>query len=100
MGKPIEKMSKEELIQEVYRLSGLIHNPHIDDFLEAVRTEAAFQAETRNLDDHHKTPFDWFWTCGYLCQKAATAALAGDPAKAKHHTISTVALMFNWFKRF
>lgn len=99
MRKSIEDMSKEELVQEVHRLDGLIHNPHIDDFLESVRTEAAFQDEARNLEDHHKSPYDWFWTCGYLCQKAAAAATAGDSAKAKHHTISTAALMYNWFKR-
>lgn len=99
MGKPVERMSKEELIQEIYRLSGLINNPHVADFLEGVRIEQAFQDETRDLDDHHKSPFDWFWTCGYLCQKAASAALSGDYHKAKHHTISTAALMYNWFKR-
>lgn len=99
MSKPVERMSKDELIQEVYRLSGLINTPHIEDFLESVRLEAAHQAENRDLDDHHKTAWDWFWTCGYLCQKAAHAALVGDWDKALHHTISTAALMANWHKR-
>lgn len=98
MSRPVEGMSKDELIQEVYRLSGLVNNPHIEDFLESVRLEAAHQIEHRNLEDHHKSPFDWFWTCGYLCQKAASAAVAGDMDKALHHTISTAALMANWHR--
>ncbi len=95
--KPIEKMNRNELIQEVYRLSGLINTPSIHPFLESVKMEAAHQLEHRNMDDKMKTPFDWFWTCGYLCQKAASAAVAGDSDKALHHTISTAALMANWY---
>lgn len=98
VSKPIEKWTKEELIQEIYRLGGLVNNPHIEDFLESVGLEAAYQQEHRNLEDHHKSPFDWFWTCGYLCQKAASAAVAGDLDKALHHTISTSALMANWHR--
>jgi hypothetical protein len=95
--KPVERMSKEELIQEVYRLSGLINNPHVDEFLGAVRLESAFQRT--KWDDENKTAWDWFWTCGYLCQKAASAALSGDHEKALHHTISTAALMGTWYRR-
>lgn len=96
--KPIEKWGKEELIQEVYRLSGLINQPSIEDFLESVKLEAAHQIEHRDIEDRNKNPFDWFWTCGYLCQKAAHAAEHGDLDKALHHTISTAALMANWHR--
>src|SRR5690349_14746660 len=98
MNKPVERMSKEELIQEVYRLSVLINTPHTDNFLEGVRVEVAHQVEHRDIEDRNKTPWDWFWTCGYLCQKAASAAVAGDMEKALHHTISTAALMGNWHR--
>ena len=47
-------------------------------------------------DDAGKTPFDWFWLIGFLAQKAATAAVAGDVDKARHHTISTAAVLANW----
>lgn len=96
--KAVEQMNKGELIQEVYRLSGLINTPHTKDFLEAVRMEAAHQLVKRNDEDLCKSPWDWFWTCGYLCQKAASAALRGDKQKALHHTISTAALMCNWHR--
>jgi hypothetical protein len=98
MANDVESWSKRELIQEVYRLSGLINQPSIEDFLESVRIEAAHQIEHRDIEDRNKTPFDWFWTCGYLCQKAATAATHGDLDKALHHTISTAALMANWHR--
>ena len=62
--------------------------------------EAAHQIDRWGADhDAGKTPWDWFWTVGYLAQKAASAALAGDTDKAKHHTISTSALLLNWHRR-
>lgn len=84
---------------EIKRLNALINNPEIDDFLEGVRLEAAHQRDRYPKDhDGSKTAWDWFWLIGYLAQKAAVAAIAGDTHKAKHHTISTSAAMFNWHR--
>jgi hypothetical protein len=82
------------LLEEVSRLQALINNPRFDDFIEAVRIEAAHQRE-RWGDEHDekKTPEDWFWTLGYLAGKAIRAE--GD--KRLHHVITSGALLFNWF---
>ncbi|GAB5505807.1 MAG: hypothetical protein Rhirs2KO_09700 [Rhizobiaceae bacterium] len=94
------KAALERTNAEIRRLNGLINTPETEDFLGAIPLEAAHQIERWGADhDAHKTPWDWFWTCGYLVQKAAAAAPAGDLEKAKHHTISTAALMLNWHKR-
>lgn len=82
---------------EVARLKGLINTPHTHNFITAVKMEAAYQVEQRYTEDIKKSPFDWFWTLGYLSQKAAAAAEAGDLEKAKHHTISSAAMLLNWY---
>ena len=65
--------------------------------MAGVPIEAAHQRERWGVEhDGGKTPFDWFWLIGYLAQKAASAAVAGDDEKAKHHTISTAAALANW----
>lgn len=79
------------------RLQALINTPHIDNFLEAVRIEAAHQCERWGTEhDTGKTPWDWFWLLGYLAQKAAASAVAGDREKALHHVITTAAACLNW----
>lgn len=84
---------------EIDRLNKLLNTPLIVDWFEGVRVEAAHQVERWGSDhDAGKTPLDWFWLIGFLAQKAATSALSGDSEKAKHHTISTGAAMFNWFR--
>lgn len=75
----------------------IINTPETFDFMAGVPIEAAHQRERWGSDhDAGKTPFDWFWLVGYLAQKAASAAVAGDAEKAKHHTISTAAALANW----
>jgi outer membrane murein-binding lipoprotein Lpp len=75
----------------------IINTPETADFMAGVPIEAAHQRERWPSEhDSGKTPFDWFWLIGYLAQKAATAAVAGDVEKAKHHTISTAAALANW----
>lgn len=76
-----------------------INTPLTDDWFEGVRLEAAHQIVRYGAaHDAGKNPFDWVWTLGYLGQKASMAALLGDVEKAKHHTISTGALLLNWFR--
>ena len=82
---------------EVARLDALINNPHTDDFLEAVRTEAAHQRERWGSEhDAGKGAPDWFWLLGYLGGKALHAWKAGDSEKLKHHIITTAAACLNW----
>ena len=82
---------------EVERLNALINSPHVNDFLEAVRTEAAHQCERWGVEsDAGKGPTDWFWLLGFLAGKAVWAATHGDREKALHHTISSAAVLLNW----
>ena len=79
------------------RLQALLNTPELHDFSQGVILEAAHQRERWGSDhDAGKEPLDWFWLIGFLGQKAAMAQIAGDPAKARHHTISTAAALANW----
>lgn len=75
----------------------IINTPETADFMAGVPLEATHQRERWGADhDKGKTPWDWFWLIGYLSQKAASAAVAGDTEKAMHHAISTAAALANW----
>lgn len=75
----------------------VINSPETADFMAGVPLEAAHQRERWAAGhDAGKSPFDWFWLIGYLAQKAAASAVAGDRDKAMHHTISTAAALANW----
>jgi hypothetical protein len=87
----------EELAEAYAKRGELINRPEVDDFVKGAVLEAAHQVERHGVEhDAGKAPLDWFWLIGYLVQKAATAAMAGDAEKAKHHTISTAAALANW----
>ena len=87
----------ERLRGRVDELEARLNTPELHDFAAAVVLEAAHQRARWAADhDAGKTPFDWFWLIGYLAQKAAAAAVAGDRDKALHHTISTAAALANW----
>jgi hypothetical protein len=89
--------ARQQLELEVERLTKLLNTPEVDDFAKGAVLEAAHQRERWPAEhDVGKTPFDWFWLVGYLAQKAAAAAVAGDVDKARHHTISTAAALANW----
>lgn len=86
-----------QLQAKVQRLESLLNSPEVRDFVEGVMRETPHQRELWGTShDAGKTPFDWFWLIGYLAQKAAAAAVAGDVEKACHHTISTAAALANW----
>lgn len=119
-----DKASPKDVVAEVQarfaraeRLHELIHNPHTEDFLEAVRTEAAHQRERWGTDhDAGKSPEDWLFLMGYLgtkaCQAHGKLKRATERAdengvehsnlvekhreKALHHTISTAGACLNW----
>lgn len=82
---------------EVQRLLGEINKPQTQDWIAAVKLEAAHQRERWGAEhDAGKAPADWFWLIGYLAGKALQAAVTGDREKALHHTISTAAVLANW----
>ena len=85
--------------ERIASLEALINSPETADWIKGVPLEAAHQVERWGGEhDAGKTAFDWFWLIGYLAQKAATSAVAGDVEKAKHHTISTGAALLNWHR--
>ena len=75
----------------------LIARPEIRDYREGVVLEAAHQRQRwgRKHDDL-KEPEDWFWLLGHLAGKALAAHRAGDLEKARHHTISSGAVLAHW----
>lgn len=88
--------SQAERLREALRRE-IVNSPETADFMAGVPLEAAHQRERWGADhDAGKSPFDWFWLIGFLGQKAAAAAVAGDTEKAMHHTISTAAALANW----
>jgi hypothetical protein len=93
---PTQPVGEPEGWREAIRAE-IINTPETADFMAGVPLEAAHQRERWSVDhDAGKTPFDWFWLIGYLAQKAASAQIAGNTEKAKHHTISTAAALANW----
>ena len=84
-------------VAQLASLRDLVNSPHTNDFLESVRTEVAHQIERwGTVHDRAKEPADWYWLLAYLSGKALAAHIAGDVEKAKHHTISSAAVLANW----
>jgi hypothetical protein len=101
MGAEIGRVANRALDAErrVQQLEALINTPRTDDWLEAVRLEAAHQVERWGVEhDAGKALPDWFWLLGYLAGKALNAAVHGDTEKALHHTISSGAVLLNWWR--
>lgn len=94
-------VSEEKALRErIAELEIELNRPETADFLRGIPLEAAHQRlRWGSQHDAGKGPLDWFWLIGYLAQKAAFAAIAGDVEKAKHHTISTAAALANWHLR-
>lgn len=81
---------------EIARLNDLINNPHTDDFLEAVRLEAAHQQERWALGhDDEKSAADWFWLVGFLAGKAIRPL---EENKMLHRIITVGAVALNWHR--
>lgn len=86
--------SAQETLQE---LRALLNTPETEDFDKAIPLEAAHQIERwGSAQDAGKSPADWFWLVGYLAGKALTSSIAGNTEKAKHHCVSTAAVLRNW----
>lgn len=85
---------------EIARLNAIIHTPESDDFLKGVSIEAEYQRTLHGVDDTDAR-FDWhqwFWVAGYLLGKALGCCKTGadNGEKAKHHLVTTAALLMNW----
>jgi rubredoxin len=82
---------------ELQALTDQINSPELQDFRTGVMLEALHQRQRWGAQhDAGKAPSDWFWLIGYLAGKALASAMAGDVEKAKHHCISTAAVLANW----
>jgi len=97
--------------ERVEELEALISSPQTEDFLQAVRVEAAHQVERWGVEhDESKADQDWFWLLGYLAGKAVhegksiamTVAVGNNPTqheqKRLHHVITTAAACLNWHR--
>jgi hypothetical protein len=84
-------------IADLKRARDLISRPYIGAWADEVIVEAAHQRARWGADqDHGKSPEDWFWLIGYLAGKALASHKAGDMSKARHHTVSTAAVLAHW----
>lgn len=83
--------------QENEQLRALLSTPETENFDKAVPLEAAHQVERWGAEhDAGKNPEDWFWLVGYLAGKALSSCKSGNLEKAKHHCVSTAAVLRNW----
>jgi len=81
------------------RLRALINTPRTDDFIEALKLEAAHQIERwGTTHDAGKRPEDWIALLTYLLGKATKAHYDGDVEKLKHHIITGAAVALNWHR--
>lgn len=86
-----------EQAKKIELLEARLNTPELLSFADGVVSEAQHQrARWGPEHDQTKTNADWFWTLGYLSQKAMTAADLGHLDKALHHCISSAALLANW----
>jgi hypothetical protein len=82
-------------------LSEQINTPEMDDFLEAVKLEAAHQRERWERTDPHKTDADWYWLIGWLGRKAVTDPHDENETRTLeerrlHRIITVAAAAYNW----
>ncbi len=87
-----------DLVNDV--VSALLDAAVYKDFLLGVKVEAMHQR--RRWSEEHdagKEPQDWFWLLGYLAGKALKAVNDDNLDLAKHHTISSAAMLLNWHAR-
>lgn len=87
------------VLQEIRDTRQLFNSPRIDEFIEAVRIEAAHQVERWGTPhDGGKRNEDWLALMLYLLGKATKSQYHGDMDKLKHHVITTAAACLNWFR--
>lgn len=85
------------LTQQNERFRARLNTPEIEEFDKAIPLESAHQVQRWGAEhDAGKSPANWFWLVGYLAGKALASHIAGNTDKAKHHCISTTAVLRNW----
>lgn len=72
-----------------------ISTPEVNDFLEAVKIEAAYQRKRWGASDPHKTPWDWWQLVVYLSGKAFFTP-ARYRKKVLHRIVTIAAAAYNW----
>lgn len=82
---------------EIERQHELLNKAEVHDFVRGVVLETGHQIERwGTVEDRAKEPQDWFWLLAYLSGKALRASVDGDCDKARHHCISSAAVLANW----
>lgn len=77
----------------------LINMPGTEDFLAAVKLEAAHQIERWGVaHDAGKRAEDWVALMVHLLGKATRAHYDGNTQKLKHHIITSAAVALNWHR--
>lgn len=89
----------EYLQKRINELEDMIDTPQTDNWIEAVKLEAAYQIKRWGTNTPTgKCPPDWLWLLGHLASKAVIAFVQGDVEKGKHHIISSSAVLLNWHR--
>ncbi|WP_186042804.1 hypothetical protein [Burkholderia gladioli] len=94
------RIARADAQAEVERLLAISHTPHNDEFYQGVSIEEEYQRQLHGVDDTDAR-FDWdqySWVARYLLNKALMACISGEGngEKAKHHLVTTAALLKNW----
>lgn len=72
-----------------------INTPEVQDFLEAVKIEAAYQRSRWRDSDPLKTSWDWWQLIVYLSGKAFFTP-ARYRSKILHRIVTVAAAAYNW----
>lgn len=79
------------------QIQEIVSKPHNNDFVTGLIVEAAHQVEKwGEAHTRGKEPEDWLWLLGWLISKATMSHRTGDIEKAKHHCISSAAVLLQW----
>lgn len=99
--KLLDALEIDRLRKRVVELEAVICTPENNEFLKGVAIEAEYQRQKHGVDttDGRFDWHQWFWVVGYLLGKALAACRNGSAdngEKAKHHLVTTAALIYNW----
>ena len=78
-----------------------ISTPEVENFIRAVKREAAHQKKAWKATDPLKTSADWYWLVGYLGGKALMDPHEESDARSKrerrmHRIITVAAACLHW----
>ena len=80
-----------------------ISTPEVENFLRAVKKEAAYQKGKWKVTDPMKSSADWYWLLGYLGGKALMDPHEEQDPRSKrerrmHRIITVAAAAYHWFQ--